>query len=256
MKHVEVSAAPGVAATLFGSRLDRAQRYAEILAGAGVERGLLGPREVDRLWDRHILNSAAIAELLETGERVADIGSGAGLPGIPLALARPDLRVTLIEPLLRRSEFLREVVDESRPRHDDRPGAGRGSVRTTASGGDGRGCLEGGGVPRQADEMEHAAVASGWPDGGHQRGASGTRDPGAPACDGVVRCGRCKGDEMWRGLLGSTRDRRRGAAGGNVPGSEPAAWNGQEERMSPVPDERIDTRRSTSPGNATPGCFT
>ena len=111
MKHVEVSAAPGVAATLFGSRLDRAQRYAEILAGAGVERGLLGPREVDRLWDRHILNSAAIAELLETGERVADIGSGAGLPGIPLALARPDLRVTLIEPLLRRSEFLREVVD-------------------------------------------------------------------------------------------------------------------------------------------------
>jgi 16S rRNA (guanine527-N7)-methyltransferase len=67
---------------------------------------------VDRLWDRHILNSAAIAELLETGERVADIGSGAGLPGIPLALARPDLRVTLIERLLRRSEFLREVVDD------------------------------------------------------------------------------------------------------------------------------------------------
>ena len=112
VKHVEVSAAPGVAATLFGSRLDRAQRYAEILAGAGVERGLLGPREVDRLWDRHILNSAAIAELLETGERVADIGSGAGLPGIPLALARPDLQLTLIEPLLRRSEFLREVVDD------------------------------------------------------------------------------------------------------------------------------------------------
>src|SRR6476661_7553952 len=112
VKHVEVSAAPGVAGTLFGSRLDRAQRYAEILAGAGVERGLIGPREVDRLWDRHLLNSAAIAELLETGERVADIGSGAGLPGIPLALARPDLRVTLIEPLLRRSEFLREVTDD------------------------------------------------------------------------------------------------------------------------------------------------
>jgi 16S rRNA (guanine527-N7)-methyltransferase len=112
VKHVEVSAAPRVAETLFGSRLDHAQRYAEILAGAGVKRGLLGPREVDRLWDRHILNSAAIAELLGAGERIADIGSGAGLPGIPLALARPDLRVTLIEPLLRRSEFLREVVDE------------------------------------------------------------------------------------------------------------------------------------------------
>jgi 16S rRNA (guanine527-N7)-methyltransferase len=112
VKHVEVSAAPRAAEALFGSRVDRAQRYAEILAGAGVERGLLGPREVDRLWDRHILNSAAIAELLADNERIADIGSGAGLPGIPLALARPDLRLTLIEPLLRRSEFLREVVDD------------------------------------------------------------------------------------------------------------------------------------------------
>jgi 16S rRNA (guanine527-N7)-methyltransferase len=112
VKHVEVSAAPGAAAALFGSRLDRAQRYAQILAGAGVERGLLGPREVDRLWDRHILNSAAIAELFDSNDRIADIGSGAGLPGIPLALARPDLRLTLIEPLLRRSEFLREVVDD------------------------------------------------------------------------------------------------------------------------------------------------
>jgi 16S rRNA (guanine527-N7)-methyltransferase len=112
VKHVEVSAAPGAAAALFGSRLDRAQRYAQILAGAGVERGLLGPREVGRLWDRHILNSAAVAELFESNDRIADIGSGAGLPGIPLALARPDLRLTLIEPLLRRSEFLREVVDD------------------------------------------------------------------------------------------------------------------------------------------------
>jgi 16S rRNA (guanine527-N7)-methyltransferase len=112
VKHVEVSAAPRAAEALFGSGMDRAQRYAEILAGAGVERGLLGPREVDRLWDRHILNSAAVAELLGPEERIADIGSGAGLPGIPLALARPDLRLTLIEPLLRRSEFLREVVDD------------------------------------------------------------------------------------------------------------------------------------------------
>jgi 16S rRNA (guanine527-N7)-methyltransferase len=112
VKHVEVSAAPGAAAALFGSRLDRAQRYAQILAGAGVERGLLGPREVDRLWDRHILNSAAVAELFDSNDRIADIGSGAGLPGIPLALARPDLRLTLIEPLLRRSEFLREVVED------------------------------------------------------------------------------------------------------------------------------------------------
>jgi 16S rRNA (guanine527-N7)-methyltransferase len=112
VKHVEVAAAPRAAEALFGSRLDRTQRYAEILAGAGVERGLLGPREVDRLWDRHILNSAAVSELLDPNCRIADIGSGAGLPGIPLALARPDLRLTLIEPLLRRSDFLREVVDD------------------------------------------------------------------------------------------------------------------------------------------------
>ncbi|BBW99511.1 16S rRNA (guanine(527)-N(7))-methyltransferase RsmG [Mycolicibacterium moriokaense] len=112
MKHDEVSTAPKAADILFGSALPTARRYAEILAGAGVERGLIGPREVDRLWDRHLLNSAAIAELVPADARVADIGSGAGLPGIPLALARPDLRVTLIEPLLRRSDFLHEVIDE------------------------------------------------------------------------------------------------------------------------------------------------
>ncbi|MDM4139612.1 MULTISPECIES: 16S rRNA (guanine(527)-N(7))-methyltransferase RsmG [Mycobacterium] len=103
---------PDAAGAVFGERLDIARRYAEALATAGVERGLLGPREVDRIWDRHILNSAALAELLEPGERIIDIGSGAGLPGIPLAIARADLHVVLLEPLLRRSEFLTEVVDE------------------------------------------------------------------------------------------------------------------------------------------------
>jgi 16S rRNA (guanine527-N7)-methyltransferase len=112
VKHVAVPPAPPAAERCFGPNLAAAERYAAILAGAGVERGLLGPREVDRIWDRHILNSAAVGKLLGSGERVADIGSGAGLPGIPLALARPDLQVTLIEPLLRRSDFLREVVDE------------------------------------------------------------------------------------------------------------------------------------------------
>ncbi|MCV7206050.1 16S rRNA methyltransferase G [Mycolicibacterium peregrinum] len=112
VKHGPVPAAPDAAAEVFGDRLEIAERYAAILAGAGVEWGLIGPREVDRLWDRHILNSSALGELLAPDERVADIGSGAGLPGIPLALARPDVHVTLIEPLLRRSEFLREAVDE------------------------------------------------------------------------------------------------------------------------------------------------
>lgn len=104
--------APEIAKQVFGPRLDLAQRYAELLAGTGVERGLLGPHEIDRIWDRHLLNCAAAAELLEPGERVADIGSGAGLPGLALAIAEPGLDVVLVESLLRRSEFLRMVVCE------------------------------------------------------------------------------------------------------------------------------------------------
>jgi 16S rRNA (guanine527-N7)-methyltransferase len=103
---------PHTAAEIFGDRLAVAERYAELLAGMAVEWGLLGPREVERLWDRHLLNCAAVAELFESGELVADIGSGAGLPGIPLAIAKPGVRVVLVESLLRRAEFLRTVVGE------------------------------------------------------------------------------------------------------------------------------------------------
>ena len=89
-----------------------AVRYAELLATEGVVRGLIGPREVDRLWDRHLVNSALVARAVATGSSVADVGSGAGLPGLVIALNRPDLSVTLIEPLLRRTTFLNEVVAE------------------------------------------------------------------------------------------------------------------------------------------------
>ncbi len=102
---------PPAAIEVFGDRLDLAIRYCEALATDGVERGLIGPREVPRLWERHLLNCAVVAELIAEGQSVVDIGSGAGLPGIPLAIARPDLRVTLVEPLLRRTKFLGEFVE-------------------------------------------------------------------------------------------------------------------------------------------------
>ena len=93
-------------------RLPLAERYADLLAGEGVVRGLIGPREAPRLWDRHLLNSAVLGEAIPEGASVCDIGTGAGLPGLVLAIARPDLAVTLVEPLLRRTTFLDEVVAE------------------------------------------------------------------------------------------------------------------------------------------------
>lgn len=101
---------PDSAAGVFADRLPLAERYADWLATAGIERGLLGPREVPRLWERHLLNCAALGELVPTGVSVVDVGSGAGLPGLVLAVLRPDVRVTLVEPLLRRTTFLEEVV--------------------------------------------------------------------------------------------------------------------------------------------------
>ncbi len=95
---------------MFGANLDAAVRFHDLLASAGVERGLIGPRETSRLWERHLLNCAVLAEAIPTGATVCDIGSGAGLPGLVLALHRPDLVVTLVEPLLRRVMFLDEAV--------------------------------------------------------------------------------------------------------------------------------------------------
>jgi 16S rRNA (guanine527-N7)-methyltransferase len=95
---------------LFGDRLPTARRYAEHLATTGVEWGLVGPREASRVWERHVLNCAVVADLVPAGARVVDIGSGAGLPGIPLALARTDLHIVLVEPLSRRVEWLRMVL--------------------------------------------------------------------------------------------------------------------------------------------------
>jgi 16S rRNA (guanine527-N7)-methyltransferase len=98
------------AAKLFGERLDVAEAYGDLLATEGIVRGLIGPREAPRIWDRHLLNCAVVIELIPQGATVVDVGSGAGLPGIVLAVARPDLRITLVEPLARRTAFLSEAV--------------------------------------------------------------------------------------------------------------------------------------------------
>jgi 16S rRNA (guanine527-N7)-methyltransferase len=107
----ELPPAPEQARAVFGDRFADAVRYAELLAEAGVQRGLIGPREVPRLWERHLLNCAVLSEVVPEGVTVCDVGSGAGLPGIPLALVREDLKITLLEPLLRRTNFLTEVVE-------------------------------------------------------------------------------------------------------------------------------------------------
>ncbi|HJE90175.1 MAG TPA: 16S rRNA (guanine(527)-N(7))-methyltransferase RsmG [Dietzia timorensis] len=107
---------PEAAESVFGDYVFLAEKYVEFLRTAGLERGLLGPREGERLWERHVLNSTAVSARLHSprgGETltVTDIGSGAGLPGIPLALCRPDIKVSLVEPLLRRSNFLEEAIE-------------------------------------------------------------------------------------------------------------------------------------------------
>ena len=97
---------------IFGELTDQALEYGRILATTAVERGLIGPREVDRIWDRHIFNSLPLITLMPKGATVIDIGSGAGLPGIVIGLARPDLQITLLEPLERRANFLSEVITQ------------------------------------------------------------------------------------------------------------------------------------------------
>jgi len=103
----------GLVGRYFPERQAEIRAFAEFLTSAGIERGLIGPREGERIWDRHIFNCLPVTQLLPQGASLFDIGSGAGLPGIVIALARPDLKVTLIEPLERRVEFLKEAVEGS-----------------------------------------------------------------------------------------------------------------------------------------------
>jgi 16S rRNA (guanine527-N7)-methyltransferase len=135
----ETPSTPEAARRAFPSeRLPLAERYVDLLATAGVERGLIGPREAPKLWDRHVFNCLALASLMPPGATVVDLGSGAGLPGLVLAIGRPDLALTLVEPLQRRTTFLDEVIGELRlekvrvvrGRAEDLHGGGRFDVVT------------------------------------------------------------------------------------------------------------------------------
>lgn len=101
-----------MAQRVFSDALPTAVAYAVLLATEGIVRGLIGPREVPRLWERHLLNCAVVTDAVEPGSSVCDIGSGAGLPGLVMAIRRPDLQITLVEPLLRRTTFLEEAVGQ------------------------------------------------------------------------------------------------------------------------------------------------
>ncbi len=146
---------PDAARGVFASgRLALAERYTELLATEGVTRGLIGPREAERLWERHVLNSAVLAEAIPDGSTVCDIGTGAGLPGLVVAIARPDIAMTLVEPLLRRTTFLDEVVAELAAL--PRAGGARTSGRPAREGHVRRGDLACGGAPRAAARLVDA----------------------------------------------------------------------------------------------------
>ena len=193
-------APPGTASAVFGPATELAWRYASMLAKDGVERGLIGPREVPRLWERHLLNCGVIAGLVPGDAEVVDIGSGAGLPGVVIAMLRPELRMTLLEPLLRRTVFLSECVADlglanvtvCRGRAEDMAGVLHADVaisRAVAP------------LGRLA-ELSAGVVRPGWhdPRGQGAAGAGGTR-PGRPGAT-PARC------TELRGSSGGSRYRR------------------------------------------------
>jgi len=108
----QFEAEPESAKAIFGPQIDKARALAQKLANDSDDLGLLGPRELDKLWSRHILNSAVVSETVKAGDLVADVGSGAGLPGIPMAIALPEANFVLIEPMERRSNWMLEVIEE------------------------------------------------------------------------------------------------------------------------------------------------
>ena len=164
----EVPDPPAAAAAVFGDRLAAAERYVALLAGPGQDQGVIGPRELPRLWDRHVLNSAAVGEVLPLDATVVDVGSGAGLPGIPLALARPDLHITLLEPMARRVAWLEQVVAELGLAGHRRPGPGRGAGGTPSVRGERRRDGTRRGPDGATDHLDAPSGEAGWDPGGDE----------------------------------------------------------------------------------------
>ncbi len=241
---------PNRRTTVFGDRFADAVRYAELLAETGVGRGLIGPREVPRLWERHLLNCAVLSEVVPEGVSVCDVGSGAGLPGIPLALVRADLRITLLEPLLRRTNFLEEVVEllglenvEVRAwtrRGDDRPSpAGRRGDRPCRGPAGPAGRL---GAPAAAPVRRDAGAQGGHGGGGAEGGPRGAQPPRS---GGDLRGpgGRRSGRPAVHGGAGAGRGEPRRRTGGDPAGEggprEPSGTRRQPACLG-------DPRRGTS----------
>ena len=174
----ELPAPPEQAGAVFGDRFADALRYAELLADAGVRRGLIGPREVPRLWERHLLNCAVLSEVIDQGVSVCDVGSGAGLPGIPLALARPDLGSPCWSRCCAGRPSWRRWSAAGAGQRDGGPRPGRGDAGQAAAGG--RGDRPRGGPAGPAGRLGTSAAAPARRDGGtqgrHRRGgAEGAR---------------------------------------------------------------------------------
>ncbi len=225
----ETPPAPPVAQGVFASRLALAERFAQSLATDGVVRGLIGPREAPRLWERHLLNCAVLAEAIPRGSQVCDVGSGAGLPGVVLAIVRPDLELTLLEPLLRRTD----VPDRGRgaarpgqrPRHPCPGGAG------ARNSGLRRGDLARGGAAGQAAGLVDAAGAT-------RRHAAGDEGIGRARGD---RRGRARAARAWR--------RRGGGAHARCEGAR-STDHGAAGRCNPVVPARLGDRVGRSSGGA------
>ena len=212
------------------TRSPQAQRFADLLAGPGREQGVIGPRELPRLWNRHLVNSALVGTAVPHGATVVDVGSGAGLPGIPLALARPDLRITLLEPMARRRGVARGGRRRPRAGRRGAPRAGRGAgdaprVRRESDVATAR-AVAPSGSPRGVDAPARAA---GWETGraqGRERARRGASRRGRPPVRGWWRgrgrhCGA--GDTTTHIVVVHRTERRTAAGSGPGSGRRPVA---------------------------------